>query len=155
MIAWFYSVARIPTGVTTSDQFFLEGTKTIVDTSNRFRVVGDVVCDDFMQFGRLLGAERVPARLAAPPRVPWMVIEQPGVNSVTNVEPGIQSDTFLVAKSKGKILVTKCTLTFFKNIFFILTCATVCTSCQQMYHFHTENSPDLKRSRRVDGPSIF
>ena len=44
----------------------LEGTKTIVDTSNRFRVVGDVVCDDFMQFGRLLGAERVPARLAAP-----------------------------------------------------------------------------------------
>ena len=66
MIAWFYSVARIWTGVTTSDQQILEGTKTIVDTSNRFRVVSDVVCDDFMQYENLLDVEQVPSRLAAP-----------------------------------------------------------------------------------------
>ena len=104
MIAWFYSVARIPTGVTTSYQFFLEGTKTIVDTSNRFRVVSDVVCDDFMQFVKPLGAEQLPSRLAAPPHVPCTTIKQGGVmvSTVTNLEHGIQSDTFLVAKSNGK-----------------------------------------------------
>jgi hypothetical protein len=32
---------------------------------------------------------------------------------------------------------------------------TVCTSTAEIYHFHFKNSPDLKRSRRVDGPSIF
>ena len=38
---------------------------------------------------------------------------------------------------------------------FWLTCATVCPSCEQTYHLRIENTPDLKRSRRVDGPSIF
>ena len=32
---------------------------------------------------------------------------------------------------------------------------TVCTTYAKIYHFHFKNSPDLKRSRRVDGPSIF
>ena len=113
MIGWFYSVSWRVSGVTRGGQKILEGGKTILDTSNRFRVVTDVVCDDFMHSLRPLGAERVPSRLAAPPRVPWKVIEQRGVSSVMRVAPGIQSGTFLVVKSKGKILVTKSTLTFF------------------------------------------
>ena len=39
----------------------IEGTKTIVDTYNRFRVVTDVAYDDFMQLERPLGVERVPS----------------------------------------------------------------------------------------------
>ena len=46
----------------------LEGTKTVVDTSNHFRVVGDVVCNDFMQYVMSLDTEQLPSRLAAPPR---------------------------------------------------------------------------------------
>ena len=71
MIDWFYSDpvrSGFPTVVTTSYQNILEGTKTVVDTSNRFRVVSDVVCDDFMQFVKPLDAEQLPSRLAAPPR---------------------------------------------------------------------------------------
>ena len=66
-------------------------------TSNRFRVVTDVVYDDFMQWERPLGVARVPWRLAAPPHdshVPYTAIEQQGVSSVTNLEPGIQSATW-------------------------------------------------------------
>ena len=44
----------------------LERTKTIGDTSNRSGVVSNVVCDDFMQLERPLGAEQVSACLAAP-----------------------------------------------------------------------------------------
>ena len=56
-----------------------------MDASNRVKDVSDVVCDDFMQFGKLLGAERVPSRLVAPPHVPCTAIEQQGVSSVTNL----------------------------------------------------------------------
>ena len=73
------------TGVTTSYQKFSEGTKTIQDTSNRFRVVSNVMCDDFMQLESPLGAEQVPYGLAAPPRVPCTVIQQRDVSSVTNL----------------------------------------------------------------------
>ena len=73
MIGWIYSdPVRIglATGVTRGYQNFLEGTKTIVGTSNRFRVVTDVAYDDFMQLERPLGVARVPSRLAAPLPVP-------------------------------------------------------------------------------------
>ena len=43
-------------GVTRGGQKSLEGGKTIVDTSNRFRVVTDVGHDDFVQLGRPLDA---------------------------------------------------------------------------------------------------
>ena len=81
MIAWFYSVARFLTVVTTSHQKFSEGTKTIAGTSNRFMVVRDdvVVCDDFMQYVMSLDTEQLPSRLAAPsqaPRRQQMVIEK-------------------------------------------------------------------------------
>ena len=85
MIGWIYSVAGFYRGVTAAYQKKSEGTKTVVDTSNHFRIVSNVVCDDFMQLERLLGAEQVPSRLAAPPRVPCTVIEQPNVSSVTNL----------------------------------------------------------------------
>ena len=49
-------------------------------TSNRFRVVTDVVCDDFMHSLRPLGSLASPSRVAAPRRVPWMVVEQRGVS---------------------------------------------------------------------------
>ena len=68
MIGWIYSdPVRIGfvSGVTRGHQNFLEATKTIVGTSNRFRVVTDVVYDDFMQWERPLGVARVPSRLAA------------------------------------------------------------------------------------------
>ena len=69
MIGWIYS-DPIGAGswrvVTLSYQKISEGTKTIVDTSNRCRVVSNVVCDDFMQLERPLGAEQLPSRLAAP-----------------------------------------------------------------------------------------
>ena len=68
MIDWFYSdprTAGFVTGVTRGRQKILEGAKTIVDTSNRFRVVRDVVCDDFMQFESLLDVKQVRSRLAA------------------------------------------------------------------------------------------
>ena len=70
MIDWMYSVAGIWTGVTYDVQKFSVGSKTIVDTSNRFRVVSNIMCDDFMHLLRPLGAKQVPSRLAAPPRVP-------------------------------------------------------------------------------------
>ena len=69
MIDWIYSDpvrTGLRSGVTRGCQKFLEGAKTIVDASNRFRVVSNVVCDDFVQSGKLLGVERVPSRLAAP-----------------------------------------------------------------------------------------
>ena len=75
MIDWIYSdPVRIGfvSGVTRGCQKFVEGAKTIVGASNRFRVVTDVVYDDFMQLERPLGVERVPSRLAelvAPPAV--------------------------------------------------------------------------------------
>ena len=68
MIAWFYYVVRFLTVITTSHQKKSEGTKTIVDTSNRFRVSRDVEWDDFMQYVMSLGTEQLPSRLAAPPR---------------------------------------------------------------------------------------
>ena len=73
MIAWIYS-DPVPYGfdraVTTSYQKFSEATKTIVGTSNHFRDVANVVCDDFMDFGDSLGAKQVPARLVAPRGAP-------------------------------------------------------------------------------------
>ena len=66
MIGWIYSVAGSWRVVRLSYQKISEGTKTIVDTSNRSRVVSNVVCDDFMQLERPLGAEQLPSRLAAP-----------------------------------------------------------------------------------------
>ena len=57
MIDWIYSVARIWTGETGGEQIILEVSKTILDHSNRSRVVSDVVYDDFMQLERPLGAE--------------------------------------------------------------------------------------------------
>ena len=98
MIEWFYSdpmIAGFVTGVTRGRQKYLEGAKTIVDTSNRFRVVRDVVCDDFMHLWRPLGAKQLPSRLAAPFHVPRMVIKRRGVSSVIQLEPGIQCGTFL------------------------------------------------------------
>ena len=69
MIDWIYSVAGFWTGVTTLYQNFSQRTKTVLVTSNRFRVVSNIMCDDFMQFGKPLGPEQVPPRLAAPPGV--------------------------------------------------------------------------------------
>ena len=69
MIAWIYSDPEGPgfdRGVRTSYQNFLEGTKTVVDASNHFRDVSNVVRDDFMVFGDSLGVKQVPARLTAP-----------------------------------------------------------------------------------------
>ena len=103
MIGWIYSdPVRIglATVVRRGDQKKLEATKTLADTSNRFRVVSDIVYDDFMQWETPLGVEPVPSRLAAPPHVLCTTIEQQGVSSVTNLEPGIQSGPFLVAESK-------------------------------------------------------
>ena len=98
MIGWIYSDpvrAGFWTGVRTSYQNFTEHTKTIVDTSNRFRVVRDVVCDDFIRLWRPLGAKQLPSSLATSSHVPRIVIKQRGVSSITNLEYGIQSDTFL------------------------------------------------------------
>ena len=67
MIGWIYSDPHwigLATGVTRGGQKFWEGGKTIVGSSNRFRAVTDVGCDDFMQSGRLLGVARLPSRLA-------------------------------------------------------------------------------------------
>ena len=66
MIGWFYSVAGFASLVTRGWQKKLEGGKTVVDASNRFRVVSNVVCDDFMIFGDSLSVKQVPSRLAAP-----------------------------------------------------------------------------------------
>ena len=67
-----------------------------MDTSNRFRVVSNIVCEDFMHSLRPLGAKQVPSRLAAPPRVPWMVTEQRGVSSVTNVNCDLKNDFWIL-----------------------------------------------------------
>ena len=85
MIGWIYSdPVRIGfvTGVTRDDQNFLVTTKTIVGASNRSRVVTDIMYDDFMQLERPLGAEGIPSRLAAPPRVAWAAIEQRDTSSI-------------------------------------------------------------------------
>ena len=69
MIGWIYSdpvCAGFWTGGRTSYQKFVEHTKTIVDTSNRFRVVSDVVCDGFMQFESLLDVKQAPSCRARP-----------------------------------------------------------------------------------------
>ena len=63
MIDRFYSVAGFWTGVTNDVQKFLLTSKTIVNASNRFRVVSNVVCGDFMQFGSLPDIKQVPSRL--------------------------------------------------------------------------------------------
>ena len=52
MVGWIYSdpiAIDFVTAVTAGVQKILEAGKTVVDASNRFRVVTDVVCDDFMQ----------------------------------------------------------------------------------------------------------
>ena len=70
MIDWFYSDPRIVgfyTGVTRDHQNFVEGTKTIVGTSNRSTVVGDVVCDDFIHLRWRADVKQVPSRLMWPP----------------------------------------------------------------------------------------
>ena len=59
------------------------GGKTIVELPNRFRVDGNIMCDDFMQFERPLGVERAPLRLAAPHRVAWTAVEERVMSSVT------------------------------------------------------------------------
>ena len=77
MIGWIYSdPVRIgfDRAVTTSDQNFYEATKTIVDTSNRFRDVSNAVRDEFMDFGDSLGAKQVHARLAAPRGAPSRLV---------------------------------------------------------------------------------
>ena len=48
MIGWIYSVAGFATLVT-AGQKILEAGKTVVVTSYRFRVVTDVVYDEFMK----------------------------------------------------------------------------------------------------------
>ena len=58
MIDWIYSdPVRIgfASGVRRDDQKFIEATKTFVDTSNRSRVVTDIMYDDFMQLERPVG----------------------------------------------------------------------------------------------------
>ena len=45
---------------------FSGGGKTIVELSNRFRVVSNVRCDMFMQFESPLGFKQVPSRLLRP-----------------------------------------------------------------------------------------
>ena len=69
MIAWIYSdpeIVDFRTVVTPGGQKILKGGKTIVELSNRFRVDGNVMCDDFMQFESPPSAEQVPARLWTP-----------------------------------------------------------------------------------------
>ena len=76
MIGWSYSDPvrmGLATGVTRGLQTILEGAKTIVGTSIRFRVVTDVVYDDFMQWERPLGVERP----LAPCGDSWRLPEQP------------------------------------------------------------------------------
>ena len=85
MIDWFYSDPRIVdfvTGVTRAYQKKSEPTKTILDTSNRSRIVTDVVGDDFMHSERPLSAKQVHPCLAAPPHLPWMV-EQRDMSSAS------------------------------------------------------------------------
>ena len=67
MIGWIYSdsVGVGSRTVVTAGRQKIEGAKTIVGASNRPRVLTDVPCDDFMQWERPLGVERVPSRLAA------------------------------------------------------------------------------------------
>ena len=67
MIDWIYSVAGFWTGVRTLYQKFSQRTKTVLVTSNRFRVVSNIMYDGFVQFGKPVGPEQVPSRLAAPP----------------------------------------------------------------------------------------
>ena len=89
MIDWFYSDpvrSGFPTVVTTSYQNILEGTKTVVDTSNRFRVVSDVVCDDFMQFVKPLDAEQLPSRLA-----PRGASGLPKLGNTRSAQPGAKT----------------------------------------------------------------
>ena len=101
MIGWIYSdPVRIGfrSGVTRDDQFFLEATKTFVDTSNRSRVVTDIMYDDFMQLERPLSVQRVPSRLAATRRAsPSSQVREHG-HPAARLEPSHQ-----VAKSYGKI----------------------------------------------------
>ena len=102
MIDWIYCDpvrTGSRSGVTRGYQKFLEGTKTIVDASNRFRVVSNVVCDDFVQSGKLLGVERVPSRLAATRGAsPSSQVREHG-HPAAGLEPSHE-----VAKSYGKIL---------------------------------------------------
>ena len=76
MISWIYSdPVRFGfwTGVRFDVQKFLVTSKTIVNASNRFRVVSNVVCDDLMQFGSLPeypDIKQVPSRLVEQSQVP-------------------------------------------------------------------------------------
>ena len=96
MIGRIYSVARLATGGTRGGQNILEGAKTIVGTSNRFRVVTDVVYDDFMQWERPLGVARVPSRLSATRRAS-------SSSQVRDGHPAARLASHEVAKSYGKI----------------------------------------------------
>ena len=60
MIGWIYSVVGFWTVVTAGGQKILEGAKTIVDTSNRSRVVTDVMYDGFMLCEKSLDVVRHP-----------------------------------------------------------------------------------------------
>ena len=63
MIGWIYSDPDrigLVSGVRRGGQKIVQVGKTVVGTSNRFRVVTDVVYDNFMQCERLLGVSRVP-----------------------------------------------------------------------------------------------
>ena len=67
-------------------------------TSNRFRVVTEVVYDDFMQLERPLGVERVPSRLVATRGAsPSNQVREHG-HPGAGLEPSHE-----VAKSYGKI----------------------------------------------------
>ena len=69
MIGWIYSDSvgvGSRTVVTAGRQKKIEGAKTTVDTSNRFRVVTDIMYDDFVQFEKSLDVVRHPPRLVAP-----------------------------------------------------------------------------------------
>ena len=59
--------------------------------SNRFRVVSDVVGDDFMQFGRRTDVKQVPSRLAAPHEATWTrpatTAHQRDMTSFTEMKP--------------------------------------------------------------------
>ena len=89
------------TVVTAGRQFFLEGAKTIVDTSNRFRVVTDIMYDDFVQFEKFLDVVRQPL---TPRGAAWRLLDYPG--SWTRSSGGEPGPSHEVAKSYGIILVT-------------------------------------------------
>ena len=101
MIDWIYSdpvAVGFASGVTRGGQKILEGGKTIVGTSNRFRVVTDVGYGDFTQLGRALGVARVLSRLCD---TSWRLRDQPRVPPRSS---GPSSpDRLLVTKTENPI----------------------------------------------------